>query len=63
LQGERYDPNGDYVRRWVPELATLPAKLIHRPWEAEPSGYPGPLVEHAAARARALEAFKAMRIH
>ena len=61
LQGERFDPNGDYVRRWVPELGNLPAKLIHRPWEADAPGYPKPVVEHAAARARALEAFKAMR--
>jgi deoxyribodipyrimidine photo-lyase len=61
LQGERYDPDGDYVRRWVPELRRLPAKVIHRPWEAEPSDYPAPLVQHDAARVRALEAFKAMR--
>jgi deoxyribodipyrimidine photo-lyase len=61
LQGERYDPNGDYVRRWVPELKALPAKIIHRPWEADVPAYPEPIVEHAAARARALEAFKAMR--
>ncbi|HVY33906.1 MAG TPA: deoxyribodipyrimidine photo-lyase [Caulobacteraceae bacterium] len=61
MQGERFDPNGDYVRRWIPELGALPAKIIHRPWEAEPSGYPRPLVEHKDARARALEAFNAMR--
>ena len=36
LQGEKFDPDGDYVRRWVPELAHLPAALIHQPWNATP---------------------------
>ena len=68
LQGEKFDPDGDYVRRWVPELAHVPARSIHRPWEAAPLDlasagvrlgvdYPSPLVDHAKARARALEAF------
>lgn len=66
LQGERFDPAGDYVRRWVPELARLPAPDIHRPWSYDrlrPAGivlgetYPRPIVEHAAARRRALEAY------
>jgi deoxyribodipyrimidine photo-lyase len=67
LQGAKFDPEGNYVRRWVPELARLPADLIHRPWEAQPLAlaeagvtlgrtYPWPIVEHAAARARALAA-------
>ncbi len=70
LQGERFDPRGDYVRRWVPELARLPARYVHRPWEApadvlRQSGvalgrsYPGPIVDHAAARERYLTAAKA----
>jgi len=70
-QGVRFDPAGAYVRRWVPELAALPDDWLHRPWAA-PAGvlraagvrlgetYPHPLVEHAAARKSALEAFAAM---
>ena len=66
LQGERFDPDGDYVRRWVPELARLPAPDIHRPWTSSRLNeagvtlgetYPKPIVEHAAARRRALEVF------
>lgn len=58
-QGERFDPEGAYVRRWVPELASLSNAQIHRPWEAShpPRDYPAPIVDHAAARARALEAY------
>lgn len=72
LQGERFDPEGHYVRRWVPELAKLPANHIHQPWEApaevlEAAGvtlgkdYPHPLVEHGAARRRALAAFEEIK--
>jgi len=67
LQGAKFDPDGTYVRRWVPELARLPAALIHAPWQASPielqdagvvlgRTYPTPIVDHAAARARALAA-------
>jgi deoxyribodipyrimidine photo-lyase len=67
LQGAKFDPRGDYVRFWVPELAGLPDRWIHRPWEAPPSvlsdagvtlgeTYPRPVVDHAAARLRALSA-------
>lgn len=66
-QGERFDPAGAYVRRWVPELARLPARFVHRPWAAPAEAlaaagvrlgadYPRPIVDHAAARARFLEA-------
>jgi deoxyribodipyrimidine photo-lyase len=72
LQGEKFDPDGDYVRRYVPELAKLPARWIHRPWEAPPEvlraagvvlgrTYPLPIVDHAMARERALAAFATTR--
>jgi deoxyribodipyrimidine photo-lyase len=62
-QGEKFDPHGHYVRRWVPELARVPDKWIHKPWEApaalRPENYPRPIVEHDAARKRALAALSA----
>ncbi|MCX8155123.1 MAG: DNA photolyase family protein [Verrucomicrobiae bacterium] len=68
-QGEKFDPHGDYVRRWVPELARMPDQWIHHPWEAPPDvlaaagvhlgdTYPRPIVNHTIAREVALEAFK-----
>lgn len=67
-QGEKFDPEGDYVRRWVPELAGLDKAVIHKPWEAKPTElsaagitpgktYPKPIVDHGAARDEALAAF------
>jgi deoxyribodipyrimidine photo-lyase len=65
LQGEKFDPQGEYIRRWVPELADLPASTIHRPWTAagrpSPEAYPHPMVDHATARKRALEAFRNLK--
>jgi deoxyribodipyrimidine photo-lyase len=71
-QAERFDPSGDYVRRWVPELAALAAPWIHRPWTAPVpiladagielgATYPAPMVEHAGARKRALGAFAELK--
>jgi deoxyribodipyrimidine photo-lyase len=73
LQGEKFDPDGAYVRRWVPELARLPAPLIHRPWTATPLElasadvelgriYPEPIIDHKVARARALAAYARLRV-
>jgi deoxyribodipyrimidine photo-lyase len=72
LQGEKFDPEGAYVRRWVPELARVPTEFIHAPWEAPPhrlrdagvvlgETYPRPIVNHAAAREEALAAFRALK--
>lgn len=73
IQGEKFDPDGDYVRRWVPELARVPRMWIHKPWKAPASllseagvelgkNYPRPIVEHDAARERALAALASMKV-
>ena len=72
LQGRKFDPDGTYVRLWVPELANLPDKYIHRPWATPEdilkdsgvslgSSYPFPIVDHMAARNRALEMFRQLK--
>ena len=63
LQGEKFDPRGDYVRRFVPELKAVPDKFIHKPWTAPlpPAGYPAPIVDLAQGRERALAAFQALK--
>jgi deoxyribodipyrimidine photo-lyase len=72
VAGEKFNPDGAYVRRWVPELAELPAGLIHRPWTATPlelagagvalgRTYPAPIVDHKAGRERALAAYAKVR--
>lgn len=58
LQSERFDAKGDYIRRYVPELAKLSAKEIHAPWMFRGAGYIPPIVEHAKAREAALAMFK-----
>lgn len=71
-QGEKFDPDGVYVRTWVPELAELPDRWIHRPWQAPTAvlkeanvtlggSYPLPIIDHTMARQRALAAFKSLR--
>lgn len=68
LQGRKFDPDGDYVRRWVPELANVPSRYIHAPWEMPEAeqrnykviigrDYPSPIVEHKFARERVLRAY------
>jgi deoxyribodipyrimidine photo-lyase len=72
LQAEKFDPDGSYVRRWVPELGQLGAPHVHAPWQAPGAAlakagvvlgktYPRPIVDHMAARARALAAFARIR--
>lgn len=71
-QSQKFDPTGAYLRRWVPELAALPAKTIHEPSTAGPldlaaagvilgDTYPAPIVDHRAARERTLAAYKAVK--
>lgn len=62
LQGEKFDPDGAYVRRFVPELAILPDRQIHAPWKSGvAAAYPDPIVDLGATRERALAAFEHMR--
>jgi len=73
MQGKKFDPDGVYVRRWVPELSKLSPAWIHAPWEAPPSvlqeanvelgqTYPLPIVKHEEARSRALEAYQQFKM-
>ncbi len=72
LQGKKYDPTGKFVRRWVPELASIPNEFIHSPWKMpldlqsrinfhSGKDYPLPIVDHAVARKRALVAYKSLK--
>ena len=72
LQGEKFDPDGAYVRRWVPELKDVPKAFVHKPWEApalvlKDAGvvlgktYPKPMVDHGKARDAALAAYQKIR--
>lgn len=71
LQGEKFDPDGNYVRNWIPEIRNLPNEFIHKPWAASPlelsaagitlgKTYPAPIVDHQEARERALKAFQTL---
>jgi deoxyribodipyrimidine photo-lyase len=69
LQGERFDPQGNYVKKWIPELSNFPKKFIHKPWELSErikgfelgKNYPKPIVIHEEARNAALKAFKSLK--
>ncbi|VEF48475.1 deoxyribodipyrimidine photolyase family protein [Bacillus freudenreichii] len=72
LQGKKFDKNGEYVRKWIPELRLLPSTYIHEPWTAPKhildaaqvrlgENYPFPLVDHSVARQRALEAYQQIK--
>ncbi len=71
-QGSKFDPSGDYVRRWCPELERLPNKHLHAPWQAPASvlkeagielgrDYPRPVIEHMDGRQRALAAYETLK--
>jgi deoxyribodipyrimidine photo-lyase len=64
LQGEKFDHKGEYVRRWIPELARVPDSFVHKPWQATtarvshlPDVYPPPIVDLPISRRRALDRF------
>ena len=65
-QSKKFDPDGEYIRRWVPELGKAPVEFIHEPWKAGPLEratwseveYPQPIVDHSEARARTLDAYQ-----
>jgi deoxyribodipyrimidine photo-lyase len=65
LQSEKFDPDGEYIRKWVPELRELSSKEIHDPYgrsgaaKAKKAGYPKPLIDHKKSRERALAMYKA----
>lgn len=72
LQGEKFDKQGDYIKKWLPELAELSPKFIHQPWQADPLSmqqanvqlgvnYPHPIVDHKEARELALSAYTALK--
>ena len=72
-QGEKFDPKGNYVRHWIPEIARLPDKWLHQPWNAPAEvlrstgvdlgkTYPEPIIQHSIAREVALEAFQKIKL-
>ncbi|GAA5497061.1 deoxyribodipyrimidine photo-lyase [Rubritalea halochordaticola] len=72
IQGKKFDPEGEYVKRWVPELKNAPAEYIHCPWEMEPlelqstgitlgKDYPEPIISHEKGRQQALDAYQSFK--
>jgi len=64
-QGKKFDPDGVYIRRWIPELREVEDKFIHEPWKASAglfeSNYPAPIVDHAEERAESLRRYANVR--
>jgi deoxyribodipyrimidine photo-lyase len=62
-QGRKFDPDGEYVRRWIPELRGVPGPAVHEPWTlpVPPADYPAPIVDHARERRVALERYERAR--
>ena len=62
LQGKKFDGDGAYIRKWIPELRDVPDRYLHAPWEMDPppKAYPAPIVDHGEARDRALEALSSL---
>ena len=60
-QAKRFDPEGRFIRRWIPELEEAPLRNLFDPQKYPTDGYPRPIVDHSAARQRALDAFKALK--
>jgi deoxyribodipyrimidine photo-lyase len=72
LQAQKFDPSGEYIRTWLPELRAVPDQYIYTPWQMPPDvqantwcmigkHYPQPIVEHAFARQRALDAYSKIK--
>lgn len=61
LQARKFDPDGRFVRRWLPELEAVPDEHVHEPWRAPvpPAAYPEPIIDHAEARQRTLARYRA----
>jgi deoxyribodipyrimidine photo-lyase len=64
-QGRTFDPDGHYVRRWIPELRDVDGRAVHEPWtlDALPRGYPDPIVDHAVERRVALDRYRSATSH
>jgi deoxyribodipyrimidine photo-lyase len=64
IQGTKFDPDGAYVKKWVPELRNVDAKFIHTPWEMDfpPKDYPAPVISHEKGREAALAAYKKLKV-
>lgn len=62
-QGQRYDPDGEYIRRWIPELRGIEGRKIHEPWtlDSPPEDYPAPMVDHAAERRESLRRYESVK--